>query len=221
MAKPKDTPLFQEPEFDEKEYLTSEKERARAVILIFFIGAVSGLIAGYLQLQGYVVFSVLLMIAILVFLSKIVGFFGIRVSERTSHKVINSAVFILTWLVFWIIFLNPPLNTVSAPQISTPQIQTSSDHWTNLTASSSNIYNGQIGSHSYRVDLTYRYPVNVTDFTWHSTGGGSSGKLHYAFHNDYIYFNYTGSVNLEIIFQVYWTSQNISPTQPLTFEMVF
>ena len=221
MPKPKDTPLFQEPEFDEKEYLTSEKERARAVILIFFIGAASGLLAGYLQLQGYVVFSVLLMVAILVFLSKIVGFFGIRVSERTSHKVINSGVFILTWLVFWIVFLNPPLNTVSAPQLSAPQIQNSSHGWTNLTSGSSNVYNGQTGTHGYRVDLTYRYPVNVTDVRYQSIGGGSSTHITYNFNNDYVYFNYTGSVGNEIVFQIYWTSGNMAPSQPLTFDMVF
>ena len=118
MAKPKEEPLFEIPEFDETDYIRKERERAKAIILIFIMGLLTGLLAGYLQLQGYTYLSVIVMILVLVFLGKILRFFKVKVSEKNSHKFLNGAMYILTWMLFWIVFLNPPIHVVSAPQIS-------------------------------------------------------------------------------------------------------
>ena len=108
MAKPKDEPLFEIPEFDETDYIRKERERAKAIILIFIMGLLTGLLAGYLQLLGYTYLSVLVMILVLVFLGKILRFLKVKVSEKNSHKFLNGAMYVLTWMLFWIVFLNPP-----------------------------------------------------------------------------------------------------------------
>ena len=91
MAKPKDSPLFEEPEFDEKEYLSSESERAKGIVIIFVLGALSGLFAGYLQLLGYWELSALLMLAVLVLLTRILTVFRIQPGIFFSFGQVFSA----------------------------------------------------------------------------------------------------------------------------------
>lgn len=223
MAKPKESTLFEEPEFDEKDFLIIEKERAKGVLLIFVVGALSGIFAGYLQLAGYAVFSVLLMFAILVLLSRLLTIFGIKVPERTSHKVINYGVYILTWLLFWIIFLNPPLHVVSSPQIQTfsvvPQGTNSS---TILNVGSNDVYQAPTGPGQYSIHLTYKYNFTVTSLSYIQQGGGKSTSVPYSFDSgSYLNFSLTGSASVIDDFSIAWSSSATSNAHPLSFTLTF
>ena len=50
MAKDKDQEIFVEPEFIEKDFLQSEKERAKSTIVMFLLAVALGLFSGYLFL---------------------------------------------------------------------------------------------------------------------------------------------------------------------------
>ncbi len=222
MAKPKESTLFEEPEFDEKDFLVMEKERAKGILLIFVIGALSGILAGYLQLLGYTYLSVLLMLAILVLLSRILTVFGIRASERASHKVINYGTYILTWLLFWIIFLNPPLHVVSSPQIENFSVQQSGQTtWTTMNIGANNVYQSPTGANQYSIHLTYKYNFTVTKFNYIQQGQTSVTPQAYTYSNGYLNFSLTGSVTTIDDFSIYWSSPANSNPQPLTFTLTF
>lgn len=222
MAKPKDTPLFEEPEFDEKDFLITEKDRAKGVLLIFVIGALSGVFASYLQLAGYTYLAILLMLAILVLLTRILTIFGIRAPPKTSHKIINYGVYILTWVLFWTIFLNPPLHVVSSPQIQNfsvqPQGQTT---WTTLQLNANDQYQSPTGPNQYSIHLTYKYSFNVTNFYYIQQGQTTHNTLNVPLSNGYLNFSLTGSVSNIDDFYIAWNSQASSNPQPLTFTLVF
>ncbi len=222
MAKPKDTPLFEEPEFDEKEFLIIEKDRAKGILLIFALGALSGIFASYLQLAGYTYLAILLMLAILVLLTRILTVLGIRLSPRTSHKIINYGVFILTWVLFWTIFLNPPMHVVSSPQIQNFSVQPSGQStWTTLQLNSNDQYQSPTGVNQYSIHLTYKYNFTVTSFYYIQQGQTTHNNLNVPLNNGYLNFSLTGSVSNIDDFYIVWNSQASSSPQPLTFTLVF
>ena len=222
MAKPKESILFEEPEFDEKEFLVMEKERAKGILLIFVIGALSGILAGYLQLLGYTYLSILLMLAILVLLSRILTVFGIRASERVSHKVINYGTYALTWLLFWIIFLNPPLHVVSSPQIDNFAVQQSGQTtWTTMNLGANDVYQSPTGANQYSIHLTYKYNFSVTKFYYIQQGQTAETQQAYSFSNNYLNFSLTGSVTNIYDFYIQWTSSQTPSPHPLTFTLTF
>ncbi|MCL4307240.1 MAG: hypothetical protein M1592_00470 [Candidatus Thermoplasmatota archaeon] len=219
MPKPKETtPLFEEPEFDEVEYIRSERNRSVIVMFIFLIGALAGLLAGYLQLIGYTYLSVLLFFVIAIFLGKILTSMGFKLPQRTSHKAINYLIFFAVFLLFWIIFLNPPVHTVSAPQVVNVQALYNG-HYVTMT-STSNIYeiNTSLTSVPYMVHMSYRYNFTVTSLTY-TTGGVSSASVT-NFHQvgDNVYFNQTIiPTNGQYYFYVHWQSSHVSVNNPVEF----
>lgn len=225
MAKPKESPLFEEPEFDEKEFLSMERDRAKGILVIFVIGALSGLLAGYLQLLGYTYLSVLIMLAVLVLLAKLLGALGIKVSDRTSHKIINYGTYILTWLLFWIIFLNPPFHVVSSPQIQTLSVAPSgSTNYTVMTVGANDIYQSPTGSNNaYSIHLTYKYSFTITKVEYVQQGGNTPVIINVPLApGGYLNFTLaTGSVQNIYDFSIYWASPANSNPQPLTFTMTF
>lgn len=221
MAKPKEAPLFEEPEFDEKEFLLMEKERAKGIVLIILLGALIGLLAGYLQIQGYAYLSVLIVLAILVVLGKIITFFRIRISPRTSHKIINYGTYFLTAILFWIIMINPPLHVVSSPQTQSFQVQDQSGTWTNLTLTNG-AYQGLVGTHEYSMHLTYRYNFTVTQLTYVKVGSPASNNANPTVSHGYVNFTIpSASSSEQLDFSLYWNSSARQNPGPLTFSMVF
>ena len=83
MAKKPDEPLFVEPEFNEREFLETEKERAKSTIVVFLIGALLGILSGYLDLLGYAYISVLLIIVFILFIA--------RILQNMSHEKKSTA----------------------------------------------------------------------------------------------------------------------------------
>ncbi|MCL4337139.1 MAG: hypothetical protein M1129_02390 [Candidatus Thermoplasmatota archaeon] len=218
MAKPKENTLFEEPEFDEKEFLTIERDRGIGIIVIFVIGALSGVLAGYLQIQGYVYLSVLVMLAVLLVLTRILKTLGIKVSDKASHRIINYGMYIFTWLLFWIILLNPPLNVVSSPQIHTFQVDQNGT-WTNLTTfNSTGDYSGLVGTNQYSIHLTYRYAFQPG--TLYYKQGSSDVNVKYTGGPGYLNFTLTSSYGNAYNFYLDWSSNASSNPHPLEFTMV-
>lgn len=198
MAKKKEEPLFVEPEFDEREYLRDQKETAKAVVTIFVIGALIGLLSGYLMLSGLWYFSILIIFVFLLFLKVILNALGMELPKRNSQKLFLVGEFILTWLVFWILFLNPPLHVVSGPQISDLQVPSSSGTgWVSAQEPKLDIYNVPVSDHSLRLYINYKYPITSISVTQAPKGSPTSTtQLPNNHVGNYLYFNLTGSISL-------------------------
>ena len=52
-AKENKEPIFVEPEFDEKEFLIDERNRARSTLMVIAMAALLGLASGYMEIEGY------------------------------------------------------------------------------------------------------------------------------------------------------------------------
>ncbi|KAA8922768.1 hypothetical protein [Thermoplasma sp.] len=188
MPKENEEPLVKIPEFDERKFLFDEKERAKSIVVIFIIGAIIGSISGYLQLIGYWYLSLILILVVLLFSEYILKGLGVQVSKKTSHRILLVGEFLLTWLVFWILVLNPPLNHVSGPEIANLQIA-SNGVWTSL-AEKSGVYDVPIGSISLRVYM-YAYSGVVYYKVMAYEAGSTPAVIPSHLNNNYVYFNLT------------------------------
>ncbi|AAT42934.1 hypothetical protein [Picrophilus oshimae] len=186
MAKEKkDEPVFQEPEFDEKDYLNYERERAKAIVFVFILGALIGILTGYLEVTGLWYIGLLLMIVVLYFLKRLLILIKMSMPRTTWHKVILYGELILTWFLFWIIALNPPFHVVAGPQISNLEVYTNG-HWQSVSEVSG-LYDIPTGHDELRAYVYYKYHItNVT-----VSCDSSIISSHYQ--NDYVYFNVTGA----------------------------
>ncbi len=189
MPKPKnEEPIFEEPKFDKKEFLLYERERAKAIIFVFTIGLFVGILSGYFQIYGYWYLGVLLLIAILYLLNRIVKLLKIEMPKRTSHKFLMYAELIITWFIFWLIALNPPLHVVSGPEI----IDISYYHsgaWANITEVNGKytiIQNSTSNMRELRYYTDYKYTITNISIT----EKGVSTPYHRV--GNYVYFNLTG-----------------------------
>ncbi len=119
MANPKknEEPIFEEPKFDKRQYLSYERERPEAIILVFITGALVGLLSGELEIYGFWYLAIILIIVVIYFLRNLIKLFKIAIPKQTSHKMLIYLELIITWFVFWIIALNPPLHVASGPEV--------------------------------------------------------------------------------------------------------
>ena len=187
MVKPKAEPIFEEPEFDEREYLKGEKERAKTMIVTFIIGAFLGLFAGYIYILGYGYLDILLIFVFIIFIKQILKGLGLTLPKRTWHWVLVGGEFLLTVIIFWTIFINPPITTVSPIQISGLQYENSSGSWVSpATTSNINIL-GSPGLYGMRAYVNYNSPIsNVTVTT---SSPLQIVNQHYDSFTHYDYFN--------------------------------
>ena len=118
MPKPKNEPLFEEPEFSEEQFLRYEKDRAKSTIFVFLLAIGSGLLEGYLQIRGLGDLSILLFIVLFIGLFKILGILRIKLPVKGSHKFYMLMVFLLASILFWSIALNPPISVNTSPDLS-------------------------------------------------------------------------------------------------------
>jgi len=165
-----------------------ERERAKSIILVFIAGALVGLFSGYLQIFGYWYLAILLIIAVIYFLRRIIILFKITMPKRTTHKFLIYSELVITWLVFWIIALNPPLQVASGPEVINLEVY-ESGKWTAITES-----NGKydIPANSGVDEMRYytEYKFNITGI--HITENGNTISNHYNRTSGYVYFNVTG-----------------------------
>ncbi len=191
MPKPKNEPIFEEPEFNEKDFLTYEKERAKSTIVVFFLALGSGLLEGYLDISGYDYLSILLFIVLLVALFKILGFLHLTLPPKNSHKFYMLMVFLLASILFWSIALNPPLSVNTSPEI-TMEIQ-HNGNWYKV-----NETNGKfvlaVGPANYSLRNVIYFNANVTLVS--ITPSVSSGIISHSYLNKTIFMNIKDLGNL-------------------------
>ncbi|BAB60451.1 TVG1351159 [Thermoplasma volcanium GSS1] len=216
---PKDTeePLVKVPEFDEKQFLFDEKERAKSIVMIFIIGAVIGILSGYLQLIGYWYFSVLLLLIVLVFSEYILKGLGVKVSKKTTHRILFIGELFLTWIVFWILVLNPPFSHVSGPEISNIQMF-SNGGWTSVPFSNG-VYNIAVPNDSFRVYVFAYSGVNFTKVVEYEAGGPPS-IISSHLSGNYLYFNLT-NLNYDSTYYVSVYASTYVNGANLTSEMTY
>ncbi len=190
MVNPKkqEEPIFEEPKFDKREYLSYERERAKAIILVFITGALVGLFSGYLEIFGYWYLAILLIIAVIYFFRRLIMLFKIAMPKRTTHKFLIYGELVIAWFVFWIIALNPPLHVASGPEVIDLSVYHSSG-WKIVTATSGhyNIPLSSNGTDQMRYYTEYKY--NITGI--HITENGGTLSYHYNRNSGYVYFNVT------------------------------
>ena len=186
MVKPKAEPIFEEPEFDERAYLEGEKERAKTMIVTFVIGAFLGLFAGYIYILGYGYLDILLIFVFIIFIRQILKGLGLTLPKRTWHWVLVGGEFLLTVIIFWTIFINPPITTVSGIQISGLQYENTSGSWVSPAITSNINILGSPGAYSMRAYVNYNSPISNVTVTASSL---TVMNQHYDFITHYDYFN--------------------------------
>ncbi len=113
--------LFQEPEFDEKEFLTTEIRKAKGIILVFLIALGVGFASGYIQVAISGALSALLGFAVLLALKPLLIKLKLEFRDRKTW-FFAITMFLLIWFLGWTIALNPPFNDVSPPQIRSIEV---------------------------------------------------------------------------------------------------
>lgn len=190
MVKKKDEPVFVEPEFDEKEYIREEMERAKSAVVVFLIGALIGLLAGYLDMIGMWYFSILIIFVFLLFFKIILNSLGLEIPRKTTNKIFMGGELVLTWLIFWIIFLNPPVHVVAGPQISNFEMHDTSG-WASISQSKG-VYQLPVTNHSVRLYIHYKYPITSVSVTEALSGSSTFSHLSSNYAGSYVYFNLSG-----------------------------
>lgn len=106
MVKDKEELQFIEPEFNEREFLIYEINKGKATIIVFLLGLAIGFFSGFLQSIGLAALSALLGIAAIFLINPLYNFMNIKTDRRT--KAINIVIYLILWLTFWVVSLNPP-----------------------------------------------------------------------------------------------------------------
>ncbi len=219
MAKKPDEPLFVEPEFNEREFLETEKERAKSTIVVFIIGALLGIFSGYLDLLGYAYISVLLIIVFIIFIARILQKMNIRIPKRTSHKLYTYAVLFFSWLIFWIIFLNAPFHTLTGPQFTNLEYN-SSGTWTAVQYHNG-VYSVSPGTLDYKIYAYYIQPLSNSNISvnYSIAGGSNLPPVNYHIQSNYLYFNLS-EVDAGTTYDVFlhWNSYGKSGTDELVIS---
>ncbi|MGC8515637.1 MAG: hypothetical protein ACP5OC_05835 [Thermoplasmata archaeon] len=191
MAKDKDQEIFVEPEFIEKDFLQSEKERAKSTIVMFLLAAALGLFSGYLFLIGIWYVGLLLMFLFIISFKRILQALHLKMPQRGSQVFILVMVFILTWIVFWTVSLNPPVSSVGGPQVSSIQVYNPQISQWSALAQSNGVYHYSItqnGVLSMRIYVSYITPINNLTITM-SSAGSTASPVTINYFNNYAYFN--------------------------------
>ena len=189
MAKDKSEPIFEEPEFDELDFLKTEKERAKSVVFMFVLGLLLATLSAILEINGMWYFSILLFFIIIYLLKPFFQMFRIRMPKKGSHKFFLFAEFFFNWLVFWVILLNPPFATIAGPQFSTPQAQVNSN-FASLSGPGGNEFYVNTSNTHLRVGISYIDPMSGYSIT-ETIGSGGPTTLHGTYSGGYFYFNIT------------------------------
>ncbi len=143
MAKRRRTPeeeeleIFEEPEFDVKDFLVKEIKKARGIIIVFIISLILGIVSGYLQVYVSVYLGALLGIAFIFLLKPILHKAKAEFSDKKTwfYAII---MFLLIWFLGWTIALNPPLNDISPPQVRVVEVYNGTA-WVRIYTSTSGI----------------------------------------------------------------------------------
>jgi hypothetical protein len=201
MANPKknEEPLFEEPKFDKRQYLSYERERAKAIILVFITGALVGLLSGELEIYGFWYLAIILIIVVIYFLRNLIKLFKIAIPKQTSHKMLVYLELIITWFVFWIIALNPPLHVVSGPEVIDLEYQVSHGNWTAMKETNKEYELVTGDNYTLRYFTEYKYPITGISIEVH----GSHLNYTYDRSTGYVMFNITAPSPVNSVEDIY------------------
>ncbi len=222
MPKDDEEPLVNIPEFNERDFIYNEKERAKSIVIVFVIAALVGIASGYLQLIGYWYFAILLIIVVLLFSEHILSALKVKFSRKATHRILLVGELFLTWLVFWILVLNPPLTHVSGPEISGFQIYQNGT-WTTPSVSSSR-YSVPFGTtDSFRVYMFAYSGISSYSVTY-SLNGEPSTPISSHLSNNYLYFNISSAANYDFGYvtvtgSTLYHGSNLTST--ITYDLIF
>lgn len=119
------------PEFDEKKFKEKEKKKAKIYFISFIFGFIMAIICSFfwIKLPPNIRWSLCFLLAIssIGFLAKFFQIFKLDIKNFSAKDWIASIFYyFLTWLAFFILFINPPFHDASPPKIDAialPQIQ--------------------------------------------------------------------------------------------------
>ena len=134
--------VFTPPEFDKKEYIDNEINRAKAAIVPVLVAAVMGIVSAYifLHLDRAYAWPVSAAIGLSGFILVKFGYplAGIDVGKLKNKDYVGHAfMYFFAWLAIFIIFLNPPFADYSAPAIEGVHLEgldTDTGNWTTYEA---------------------------------------------------------------------------------------
>ncbi len=148
--------IFKEPEFDEAQFLKDEIKKARGIIIVFLLAIATGLISAYLQVYADM-FSALAMGILMLFLLRYIIKYANAEFTTRNNWIFAILAFVILWMAFWTVGLNPPFNDVSPPQIRAVEVYNGSA-WIE-------IYNYTA---SYTPGVDKRISTNLKNLDWSS-----------------------------------------------------
>ncbi|MCL5665810.1 MAG: hypothetical protein M1315_03115 [Candidatus Thermoplasmatota archaeon] len=225
MANEKDDELLTLPEFNEREFIETEKDRAKLIVIMFLIGAALGLFSGYLETIHLWYFSILAFFGVILFLRQILRALNIKIPKIGSHRFYMVMELLLTWIVFWIIFLNPPITVASGPQVSSLEVHTSSG-WEIVNSTGTNVFAWYVGDVSYRANITYLYPItSVSMNQLIYSGPPSSTDLEHTATSTPVHFTSSNMLYFNLTYLPtagqYWEGEIIMQSHGTTTEYIF
>ncbi len=115
---------FEMPEFDEEEFIASEKRKAKTYFLSFGFGILMAVIChlAWRSIDAGLRWALTFVLAICAigFLVKLLQLFDIDISEFGKKEWFGSiAFYFFTWLAIFILSVNPPFYDASGPEIHT------------------------------------------------------------------------------------------------------
>ncbi len=199
MAKRRKTPeeeereIFEEPEFDEREFLVSEIKKAKGIIFIFSVALILGLISGYLQVYVSVYMGVILGFGFLLILKPILGKLHAEFKDKKTWFYAIT-MFLLIWFLGWTVALNPPLNDVSPPQIRNVEVYNGTA-WVVIYTYSHGVYDKNIDK------LKWGNKISVRAFVSDNVGVDQvkiNGHLAKRINGYYVAYNITNSGRITV-----------------------
>ncbi len=138
--------VFTPPEFDRKEFIEEEINRARAAILPIILAIAMGIVSAYLYLHMDKSYAWPMCAAIGLGAFALMKFIypmgGVDVSKLKKKDIFGHAVmYFFAWLAVFIIFMNPPFADYAAPEIQDVHIEGyDGQNWTAYDADSAGNY---------------------------------------------------------------------------------
>jgi len=115
--------VFKVPEFDEIEFMKTEMDNAKAAIITILYAIPIAIISFELTIFGLAVLGFVVGIFAIFMLKFVYTKLGINIKDFEKKTWLgNGALMFFTWLLFWILMLNPPFSDSADPSITRPEV---------------------------------------------------------------------------------------------------
>ena len=139
-----DEEVFKMPDFDKKEYAKEEINRAKASVVPVVLGTVFGIISAivFISLSSSLSWPLGAAFGILgiLLIKPVFPLFRVDISMLKKKDFLgHGAIYLFTWLVLFILLLNPPFADFTAPSVGNVHLEgldNSTGNWTVISSSS-------------------------------------------------------------------------------------